>query len=331
MSDRDPVSKFARSLHNLPHEVLLAIITRVEYTPSNLSALYVTNHLFHDLMVTYRAGLIKDIAQKQFPLESAITTLASPSQTWLRDLGVQRKWINHILEASEGVGPRSLDPDWQSDDKHNQWASIGMHLGAYLGIQYYAKMEGGLAAAVARLRSAIRTLPTTLLLHLHFASFILAEIVTRRIDFDPDDPPIPSESSPIIRTTTELTLCSSGYGSFWYMWVDCRTVNDVAPTLLQQAKTDAKKTFIVLLKAAIDHNAQVGLLDLGVGLQKEVKQRLRQEVVSLRGLTNPNQKIWTAKELDLAVIKALRNETLSDRAVARMLTDLQQIRGEVAT
>lgn len=56
----------AKSIVNLPYEVLLTIVSRVQYTLQNSSAIYLTNRLLHDLMTTYHKSLIRNIDRYYF-------------------------------------------------------------------------------------------------------------------------------------------------------------------------------------------------------------------------------------------------------------------------
>jgi hypothetical protein len=261
-------------------------------------------------VVRYRASLIKDIAQ-QSPLEYIIGPSDVPSLAWLRDLGTQRKCIEHLLSASEGLGPISLDPGQQTDGTYKQRASIGMRLGACPGIRNWAKMKDGLDEAVARLRSAVSALAIIFLLHLHFASVILVELVTRRVDLHVPIGfcnPFQRDSARETRTATELMRCSDGYKLFWLMLIDYSTMSDHVQPILAGKQVNTKAKFMMMVCTAIDFLAQTQgtPLNPSVGLQDDTERRLRHKNMSSGNSSNPTAK-WTAQELDLPVIKNIRS------------------------
>lgn len=176
-----------KSLNDLPDEVLLAILSKVKYTPQNLSAVCLTNRLLHDLMTTHRKSLIKDIGQHQFPLESIFIACASPSLIWLEDLSRQKSYLDDVLACARDQCTTGQGVPWFSDEEFDRVARIGLYLGMqHLAPRSYEGHHGGptvsaVKVSTARLRAIMPTL-LTLLFCLHFASALLAETVVQQDD-----------------------------------------------------------------------------------------------------------------------------------------------------
>jgi hypothetical protein len=310
-----------KSLNDLPYEVLLAILSKVKYTPQNLSAVCLTNRLLHDLMTTYRKSLIKNIGQHQFPLESIFAACASPSPIWLEDLSRQKSYLDDVLAVCARPMHR-----WSpgvllfSDEEFDRAVGVGLYLGMqHLAPRSHEGHHGGPKVSTARLRAIMPTLPTTLLFCLHFASAVLAETIIRQVDLSPV---VAAESSTAIRIMTEFIVCSTGYPALWLILGNF--VDDGKGLQFEETKAMAKSHFILLVEAVIVCKAhgEPGVFD--VGLKKAVELRLGRRA---RGALPDNLFNLYAKrivrELDVAVMDALKKETLSDKAITQMLAECQ--------
>lgn len=313
-----------KSLNDLPYEVLLAILSKVKYTPQNLSAVCLTNRLLHDLMTTHRKSLIKDIGQHQFPLEFIFTTCASPSLMWLENLSKQKSYLDDVLAVC--ARPMRRWPPgipWFSDEEFDRVVRVGLYLGMqHLAPRSHEGHHGGpkVSAATestARLRAIMPTLPTTLLFCLHFASALLAETAVQQ-----DDLMVTNETTTAIRITTEFMVCSTGYPALRLILGNF--TDDGKDLRFEETKVMAKNHFGLIVEAVIVCNAHgdPGVFD--VGLKKAVERRLGRRA---RGVLPDNLFNLDAerivRELDMAVMDALKKEMLSDKAITQMLVEWQ--------
>jgi hypothetical protein len=309
----------------MPHEVLLAIIVKVEYCPHQLNDLSLTNRLLHDLMRTYRTGIIREIAAQQFALESVLGQCESPSPCWLRDLRGQKQFVEEILATCpkpvyDVPSPRHL----LSDEQANRFARVGL----YLTSQHLAKgsgrqRKGGFGAQLARLRGAIGALPTIGLLCLHFASSILTEAVAQKANLSPS---LSKTHAAGLRMATEFLVCWSGYIIVWPLLAEFSDYDGDRKGMLQEVKDLAEEGIILLVKFIMVRHLQDGAEGFDVGLQAEVERRLGggEEAVAGSGdarLDSDGKS--TVDELDLAVIQTLKMQTLDDAAIAQALASLQ--------
>jgi hypothetical protein len=307
----------------MPHEVLLAIIVKVEYAPHHLNALSLTNRLLHDLMCTYRTGIVRDIAEQQFPLESVLIKCESPSPRWLRNLRGQKQFVEEILATCpKPVYDVPSTCHLLSDQQANRFASIGL----YLTSQHLAKWsrkqrKGDFGAQLARLRGAIGALPTIFLLCLHFAASILAEAIAQKANLSPQ---LSKTHAAGLRIATEFLVCWSGYIIVWPLLAEFSDYDGERKDMLQEMKALAEEGIILLVKFIIVGHLQDGAEGLDLGLQAELERRIGGEAAagSWDSRLNSDGK-RTVNELDLAVIQNLKKQTLGDRAIAQMLASLQ--------
>ena len=313
----------AKSLVDLPYELLLNILSEVQYTPQNLSAVCLTNRLLHDLMTRYRKSLIKNISQHQFPIESIFISCSSPSPTWLEDLSIH-KWIldNTLAVCARPMCRGSPDVLLFNDEEFDRMVSVGL----YLGMQHLAPRanEGhhnNPGILTPRHRAIIPTLPTELLFCLYFASVVLAESVTQQVDLSPL---FPKESTTAIRIMTEFFVCSTGYSELWLILGNF--TYDEKLLGFKEAIAITKKNFVTLVKYVIKFNDCGRPRVFDVGLKEAVEQRLGQGARGLlpNNLFNPYAE-EIVKELDEAVMDALRKKPLGDKAIMQMLAEWQQL------
>jgi hypothetical protein len=271
-------------------------------------------------MTTYRKSLMKTIGQHQFPIESIFTPCASPSPIWLKRLSTQKWFLDNILAVCVRPMDRgSPDVLFFSDEEFHRVVSVGL----YLGMQHLIprSLEGlhcNPRVSTSRLRAIIPTLPTKLLFCLHFASTVLAESVTQQVDLSPL---VAKESTTAIRTMTEFMICSVGYpelclilGNFTYDENDLESEETIAM---------AKNSFVFLVEMVIIFNARGdGVFD--VGLKNAIERRLGRRTTGVlpHNVFNPYAKN-IVKDLDQAVMKALKKEPLNDKDITQMLAEWQ--------
>ena len=214
---------------------------------------------------------------------------------------------------------RSPDVLLFSDGEFDLVVSVGL----YLGMLYLAprSREGDHRSPrvwTSHLRAIIPTLPTKLLFCLHFASAILAESVIQQVDFSPL---VAEESTTAIRTMTEFMVCSVGYqelclilGNFTCHENDLESEETIAMV---------KYSFGFLVEAVIIFNARGdGVFDVGLKNAVELRLGRRTRGVLPHNVFNPYAKN-IVKDLDQAVMEALKKEPLSHKDITQMLAEWQ--------
>ena len=282
-----------KTINDLPHEVLLNIVAKIEYVPATFQALSLTSQKLHSLLTMHKAALIKEIASEQFALEATIYPSASPSCKWLSHLLTRRETVHRLIRAcSKDSEPCARAIDVLVKAVFNKIAAIGLHV-----------IQNRMRRLDRWQEHFLDSLPTALILRIWFAMIVVATGVKEKSGMDQS---MVVEHAEEISKVTELLLQLCGYHFFLHLVanpeVEAR-MKESERGKLAKSRQELKGTFA----EGLAH-----IVNLRQRFQMQLNSNFRRRVERIITLND-------GAELDMAVIEALGRETLGEKALIDML------------
>ena len=297
----------AISIVDLPHEILLAIIGRIRYHPRNLSALNLTSHFFHDLLVSHKSSLVKEFARSQFRLEWLIHKPSSPSPIWLRhrveDRHINGKLATICLEEPE-VAARAIKI--LGTPASSFFVMIGLNLAE-------GKMSGWNIVETA---DFVDTMPLTLVYIVRLTAAMLTDVIISRFVLHSQTLVLNNHLFEM-QIFTEMLLCGTGWVKFWCLLGLSRTAQDSVEQEIARVcpgQTARAADVVDTLDWFIEIVARIGPAH---GADEELKSQIQRRVERELGERS-------TRELDFAVIDRLKKDGLSNNAVLELVAHLEE-------
>jgi hypothetical protein len=285
----------------LPHEVILNIITKVGFSKENIRSLRLASRTFNDLIRLHKTSIIKEIAAKQFPIASLLVRCEPPTVEWLFQLRRSDLMAEEFLTTcAKRLQPYSIHSKILTEPRYRKIALIGLHVLAAREDQ----AEVPSRVDKTDLPFLLDYLPDELLLCISFVGAIISQALERVVKSKPYQ-----DRHDRFRRVSDAFLATDGWAPTWNVVVGPTTkMSERASKQLKRLREDWIRRFRQGLALVDDDD------DDGEPFRPDL--RMKRMVEQLVG------KKWTRQKLDLAVIGALQEDRLSEEAIMDLLRGL---------
>ena len=298
--------KLTRRITDLPHEIILNIITKIEFSEDNIQSIRLVSRTFNDLFVTHSASIVRDIAAQQFPIASLVMPRVTPTLQWLLSVKSSDELADKFLTAcTRRLKRNSIHLKALAEPHYQKVARVGLLVLA----AEHAKTELQSLGADDELRFLPDEFPSELLLCISFVSAVVSQklecIIKCRSYQDRNER---------FRRLSDSLLCIDSWGGIWAFLIGStlRLDGELSKTVRRARKT-LEKRFREGLEGVDHDDAQD---------EEEAKDLGRLDLLLKLRVEHLVGKHVTRQKLDLAVIGALQEDKVSEGAIKDLLRSM---------
>lgn len=296
-------SKLTRGINDLPHEIILNIITKIEFSEDNIQNIRLVSHTFNDLFVTHSASIIRDIAAQQFPIASLVMPRVTLTLQWLIGVKSSDELADEFLmTCTRRLKRYSIHFKALADPHYKKVAQVGLLVLA----AEQAKTELQSPGADDELRFLPDELPNELLMCISFVSAVISQTLECVIKCRSYQ-----DRNERFRRMSDSLLCIDSWGGIWAFLVGSTLKLDGE---LSKAVHRASKAWEKRFREGLE---DVDLDD--VQDEEEAEDLGRLDLLLKLRVEHLVGKHPTRQKLDLAVIGALQEDKVSEGAIKDLL------------
>ena len=228
-------STLTRRITDLPQEIILNVITKIEFSEDNIQNIRLVSRTFNDLFVTHSASIIRDIAAQQFPIASLVMPRVTPTLQWLSSVQSSDELADEFLMAcTRRLKRYSIHFKALAELHYKEVAQVGLHVLA----AEHAKTELRSPGADDELRFLPDKLPSELLLCISFVSAVISQtlecIIKCRSYQDRNER---------FRRMSDSLLCIDSWGGIWAFLIGStlKLNGELSKTVHRASKTWEKR------------------------------------------------------------------------------------------